>query len=133
VLSGDSFDSVLAFLKLLVQVKVYALLLRISDVHILLISYPFKVGILSNRLSEAKSTGCSVDKFHMGTLNFFLPPRARVSLQQKYCFRVQADNESLANYTADVNCYVKVFRLENTETDIVQTILDGLSLLFSVR
>jgi hypothetical protein len=26
-----------------------------------------------------------------------------------------------------VKCYVKVFRLENTETDIVQTILDGLS------
>jgi hypothetical protein len=127
VLSGDTFDSVIAFLKLLAQVKVHALVLGISDVHILLILYPYTVGILANRLSEAISTGCSVDKFHMDTLDFFLPLRARVSLQQKYCFRVQADNESLANYIADVKCYVKVFRLENTETDIVQTILDGLS------
>jgi hypothetical protein len=126
-LFGDTFDFVLAFLKLLVQVKVHALVFGISDVHILLILYPYTVGILSNCLSEDISTGCSVDKFHMDTLNFFLPPCARVSLQQKYCLRVQADNESLANYIANVKCYVKVFRLENTETDIVQTILDGLS------
>jgi hypothetical protein len=82
-LSGDTFDFVLAFLKLLVQVKLHALVLGISDVHILLILYPYTVGILSNRLSEDISTGCSVDKFHMDTLNFFLPPRARVSLQKK--------------------------------------------------
>jgi hypothetical protein len=127
VLSRDTFDSVLAFLKLLVQVKVHALVLGIMDVHILLILYPYTVGILSNRLSEAISTGCSVDKFHMDTLNFFLPPRARISLYKIYCFRVQADNESLANYIADVKCYVKVYRLENSEPDIVQSILDGLS------
>jgi hypothetical protein len=60
VLSGDIFDSVIAFLKLLAQVKIHALLLDISDVHILLILYPYTVGILSNRLSEAISTGCSV-------------------------------------------------------------------------
>jgi hypothetical protein len=85
------------------------------------------VGTLSNRLSEAISSGCSVDKFHMDTLLLYFPPRARVSLQQKYFFRVQADGESLANYIANMKSYVKVFRLENSEADIVQTILDGLS------
>jgi hypothetical protein len=39
----------------------------------------------------------------------------------------QPDGESLANYIANVKSYVKVFRLENPEADIVQTILDGLS------
>jgi hypothetical protein len=127
ILSGDTFDSVLAFLKLLVEVKVHALILGVSDVHILFILYPYMVGTLSSRLSEVISSWCSVDKFHMDTLLFFFPPRARVSLQHKYCFRVQADGESLANYIADVKSYVKVFRLENSEGDIVQTILDGLS------
>jgi hypothetical protein len=61
VLSGDTFDSVLAFLKLLVEVKVHALILGVSDVHILLIFYPHTVGTPSNRLSEAISSGCSVD------------------------------------------------------------------------
>jgi hypothetical protein len=84
------------------------------------------VGTLSNRPSQAISSGCSVYKFHMDTLLLFFPPRARVSLQQKYYFRVQADGESLANYIADVKSHVKVFRLENSEADIVQTILDGL-------
>jgi hypothetical protein len=118
VLSGDTFDSVLAFLKLLVEVKVHALILGASDVHILLIFYPHTVGTPSNRLSEAITSGCSVDKFHMDTLLFSFPPRARVSPQQKYCFRVQADGESLANYIADVKSYVKVFRLENSEADM---------------
>jgi hypothetical protein len=48
---------------LLVEAKVHALVLGVSNVHILLILYPYTVGTLSNRLSEAISSGCSVDKF----------------------------------------------------------------------
>jgi hypothetical protein len=49
VLSGDTFGSVLTFLKLLVEVKVHALILGVSDVHILLVLYPYTVGTLSNQ------------------------------------------------------------------------------------
>jgi hypothetical protein len=37
VLSGDTFDSVLAFFKFLVEVQIHALVLGVSDVHILFI------------------------------------------------------------------------------------------------
>jgi hypothetical protein len=44
-------------LKLLVEVQIHALVLGVSDVHILFIFYPYTVGTLSNRLSEAISSG----------------------------------------------------------------------------
>jgi hypothetical protein len=73
VVSGDTFYSVLAFLKLLVEAKVQALVLGVSNVHILLILYPSTVGTLSNRLSKAISSGCSAENFHMDTLLLFFP------------------------------------------------------------
>jgi hypothetical protein len=91
---------VLAFLKLLVQVKVHALVLGISDVHTLLILYPYTVGILSNSLSKAISTGCSVDKLRSAlpesptcspSINRPFPsnssPRPRPTIECFYCHR----------------------------------------------
>jgi hypothetical protein len=127
VLSGDTFDSVIMFLKLLVQVRIHAQVLGIPDVQVLLILYPYTVGVLATRLSEAVSSRVSLDHFHLDTLRFLLLPRARASLQQKYCYRVQADGELLPNYVADIRAYVNVFCLDSSEGEVVQTILDGLS------
>jgi hypothetical protein len=102
VLSGDTFDSVIRFLKLFVQVRIHARVLGIPDVQVLLILYPYTVGVLATRLAEAVSSRVSLDHFHQDTLRFFFPPRARASLQQKYCYRVQAEGELLPNYIADI-------------------------------
>jgi hypothetical protein len=76
ILAGDSFESVLQFLKLLLRIKVNSAVLLVSDVQILQILYSFTCGTFSDRVLEGISTGLSLQNFHVFILDFFFPPRA---------------------------------------------------------
>jgi hypothetical protein len=81
-LSGYTFESVLQFFKLLGEVRIHAADFSIPDVPILQILYPCTMGTLSRWVFQFVSVGISLDKFHIDTLEFFFPTRARAALQQ---------------------------------------------------
>lgn len=67
------------------------------------------------------------DFFHKQVIKNFIPERQLLNIQQTLFWRKQADNENLADFISDIKETAVLLRLDLSEENIVNNILDGIN------
>jgi hypothetical protein len=91
------------------------------------ILYPFCKREVLVLLEQALSARDSFDTFHEHLLKRFIPARQLSQLRVERYERVQAHNESLGSYIHSVREAALVLRIQETELQVVERILEGLT------
>lgn len=124
ICDGFDVDKLLALLKGSVKLIKSFCDLR-SNILSLLI--PQTSGSLNSCLIRHLGATNSFDDFHAEVIELFIPVRQLTHLKQNLYYRCQGADESLPNYIVDIREAAAVLRLPDSEGDIVETILDGIS------
>lgn len=99
----------------------------VSDETILQLIFPYSRGPMAELVTRIMHQGGSLDSLHRETLDTFIPGRLREQLRQKYFYRVQAHDESLALFITSIRDAARVLRIDMPEREIVQVILEGVT------
>lgn len=67
------------------------------------------------------------DLFHYQAIKSFIPERQLVNIKQNLFWRKQADNERLADYIRDIKETALLLRLNLSEEQVVENILEGIN------
>ncbi|XP_063216930.1 uncharacterized protein LOC134527875 [Bacillus rossius redtenbacheri] len=121
---GLHIPTFLNFLKLIVKLRQSN---SIHESQILEVIYPFTLGPLAERTQLAITQMFSFDQYHEDILSFFIPSRLLTQLQLNNYNRLQKPGEHLAAYVYEVNEAAAIFRLQVSEQEVINTILDGLT------
>ncbi|XP_063227204.1 uncharacterized protein LOC134533635 [Bacillus rossius redtenbacheri] len=121
---GLHIPKFLHFLQLIVKLRQSN---SLHEAQLLEIIYPFTLGPLAERTNLAISQNLTFDKYHEDILSFFIPSRLLTQLQLSHFNRLQKPGEPLAVYVNEVKEAAAIFRLQVSEQEVINTILDGLS------
>lgn len=127
VYSVNSIDEVMKFLRFLVEFSDCVTSNGISPSQALKLLVPHTIGTLRLDLVQASAEAVTLNEFHQGTLDRYLPSRARSALIQSYLLRVQRMNESLRDYIEDVFMYHRVLLAAVPASMLVESIVEGIS------
>jgi len=124
VSDGLDVKQLLEFLNRVIYIKSLA---QVTEVELLRLIIPYCRGSLSERLQAVLLRKGTFDDFHKDVLEFFVPGRLLERLKVEYFYRPQGHGERLSNFIAAVKEAGRVLRLEISEADTVQVILEGLN------
>ena len=124
VVNGFNEDQLLVFLDLVLQLADYP---GVSDGEVLSLIHPYCQGSLAGLVTNTLRQGGTVDTFHGEVLAYFIPLRRRCQLKWDSIYRLQANGEALGDYVQDIRKAARVLRLGLPETEVIQTILEGLN------
>jgi hypothetical protein len=88
---------------------------------------PYCQGTLGAILNGVVGRGGTLKDFHEEALGFYLPGRIRQQLIAERVYRLQRDDESLAQFVGSVRKTAEVLRLPLNDQDLFQAIMEGLS------
>jgi hypothetical protein len=100
---------------------------QFSVPHIYEVLYPCCKGEVLTLLEQSLVARDSFETFHEHLLQRFIPKRLLLQLRIQRYERVQAHDESLAAYVRAVREAASVLRITETELQVVQRILEGLT------
>ena len=122
-LSVANRDSILHFLNIFVRVCRQATFLKIDDVIILKMLYPYCRGMLAEFIVQAIELGYTLDRFHNEFLAAYLPLTVISRFIAEFVLRPQRINESLAEYIQLVKLHSEMFKTTYTEAQLVEIII----------
>lgn len=99
----------------------------VDDSLLLSLLIPYCRSPLSDLLNLVLSKKGNFEEFHRQTLQTFVPGRMREDLKMQMFYRSQGLRESLAAYCTEVRSASRVLRLDLSEEEVVQVILDGIT------
>lgn len=109
------------------NVAIQVNILKVDIRPVLAIIYSKLTQPLADLVGTVIQAGYDIDRLHDHVLETFFPPRARMTVIQKYYYRVQGVSEPLNEYVRDVKTYARVLRVTRDEQEVVNNILNGLS------
>ena len=121
---GLNVSKLLNFINYLLQVKD---LQQLSDWQILQVLLPKCKPPLKNRVMEALTSTFPVEELHSLIIKYFIPTGIYEEIKRKTVLRVQGNQERLAHYISDIRESSRLLRVDWNETQMVDTILIGLS------
>lgn len=123
----DCEDSIINLLWFLVELERQSQNFQLSSRTILRAVLPLCKGSLIEIVSEVLNAGGGLTQLRLRILEQRLSPRVRHELVSKHVFRVQGDNELIANYIWDVRTAVTALCVQNREEEIVEAITQGIN------
>ena len=99
----------------------------LSDGVLFSLIYPYCRGSLAALVTNTLRHGGSIDAFRGEVVDFFIPRRRRDQLRFKMFYRVQANEETLADFVQNVRKAARILRLGLAEREIIQLILEVLT------
>ena len=121
---GLNVTKLLNFIKYLLQIKD---LQQLNDWQILQVLLPKCKPPLKNRVIESLSSTLPVEDLHTSIIKYFIPTGIYEELKRKTVLRVQGNHERLAHYISDIRESSRLLQVDWNETQMVDTILVGLS------
>jgi hypothetical protein len=122
IIDGRDVNSLLDFLLRLIRMNQVSQIMTPGYYKIL---YPYCRGEVLQILSQVKTTGVSFDVLLEQLLSRFILTRQLSQLRVERYERVQGMHESLAQYVQDIREAALLLRIAETETQMVQRIVDG--------
>lgn len=122
--NGLNFAELLSFFKVLLKLKYVP---QLNNIQIFELLLTFVLPPLSQRIQEAIFSNLSIDQLHEVLIRHFIPTSIYEQMKRDLVHRVQGNNEMLAHYISEVRENSQVLRVNLTETEVVETILIGLS------
>lgn len=123
----SSLENTLAFLLFLDTVATQVKILNIDIRPVLAVIFSKLTQPLADLFGTGIQAGYDIDRLHDHILEVFFPARARMTVVQRYYYRVQGISEPLNDYIREVKTYGRVLRVTNNEEEVVGNILNGLS------
>ena len=118
-----SRDSILQFLNVFVKLCRQAAFLKIHDLVIMKMLYPYCRGMLSKFVCQAIELEYTLDKFHTEFLAAYLPLTVVSRFITEFVLRPQRVNEPLGEYIQLVKLHSEMFRTTYTEAQLVEIII----------
>lgn len=123
----SSLDNTLKFLIFLDKLQTQVRVLAFKEYDILTVMFPQASQPLADIIGGIIQEIGDFDKLHARIIEVYFPSRIRSDFLQRYFYRVQAHSETLIDYVRDIRLYARILRVECTEVQIVNIILDGIS------
>lgn len=133
---GVEVNELLQFLGVLLRVRDFP---GMTEADTLQVAYPYCRSPLTELLIQCMGSGATFDEFHRTALETFIPGRMKERLCQERLYRLQNPGETLASFVSNIKWVAKVLRVGLLESEIVSTILEGITpeersrLVFSSR
>lgn len=121
---GLNIPELIEFMKYMLDIQEMQ---QLSEHQILQILMIKAKNPLKDKIQQTLNLKKSIDDLHAQIIQHFIPTRIYDDLKRKMVLRVQNYEEKLAHYISDIRETSKVLRTNMTESQIVETILIGLS------
>ena len=121
--SVNNYPSILQFLNSFTKLKWQAKLLRIHDLEILKMIYPYTRGILVDFVVQAIESSFTLGQFHSECLAAYLPLTVISRFINQYVLRPQYKGEPLTDYIQQVRLHSDMFNSAYSESQLVEIIL----------
>lgn len=122
-IDGLEINSLLGFLEEVFRIREFP---GMTDAMLLELIAPFCLKPLRDRLFDCLRRQTSFDKFHSEVLDYFVPTRVMERLKVERVYRAQAHHETLSQFVSDIRAVGQVLRLGFSESQLVETILQGI-------
>jgi hypothetical protein len=121
---GLRIQDLLKFITIAIKIKTC---LEMPDAQLFQLLFPYSHGLLSEKIQKAMKLNSSFDTFHADLIYSFIPSRMLSLFEQERFYRLQNEGEPLSTYIHNIRENAQVLRLNKSECQIVDTILEGLN------
>lgn len=124
ICDGLNVDELLNFINITLKIRN---LKQLSDYSLFQVLIPHMEGLVKERAFYSMCNGISYDQFHDEILKTCIPTRLRSRLEQDQYYRLQRNGEPLQTFIMSIKESAHVLRLNKSEQEIVDTIIEGLN------
>jgi hypothetical protein len=124
ICDGLDANELLNFIKITLKIRK---LRQLSDYSLFQVLMPYMEGLIKERAQNYMISGISFDQFHEDILKICIPQRLMVKLEQEMFYRLQRSGEPLQSFIISIKENAQVLRLQRQESEIVDTIIEGLN------
>ncbi|XP_039291379.1 uncharacterized protein LOC120353015 isoform X1 [Nilaparvata lugens] len=121
---GLNIDSLLKFLEAAIKIHDLSVM---SDTSLLQILVPYTTGPLGDKILYSLNSNASFKQFHLDLLKYFIPQRLLSTIKRDKFDRLQGPCEALSSYVTSIKEAAKLLLLDESEAEIVSTIISGLN------